>query len=78
MTLPLVLLAVFAVSAGWVGIPEEFPLIGGLLPNWFHDFVGGTLLEHPEAVTFSYIPLLTSLSSGVRWSLSGLGCISQG
>jgi NADH-quinone oxidoreductase subunit L len=60
MTLPLVLLAVFAVALGWVGIPEEFPLIGGLLPNWFHEFVGETLLEHPEAVKFSYVPLLTS------------------
>ncbi len=47
MTLPLVVLAVFAVSAGWVGIPEHFPVIGGLLPNWFHEFVGGTLLGAP-------------------------------
>lgn len=61
MTLPLVILAVFAVSFGWVGIPEHFPGLGGLLPNWFHEFVGGTLLEHPEGVEFSWIPLLTSL-----------------
>ncbi len=61
MTLPLVVLAVFAVAAGWVGIPEHFPVIGGLIPNWFHEFVGGTLLEHPEAVDFNAIPLLTSL-----------------
>ncbi len=61
MTLPLVILAFFAVVFGWVGIPEKFPLIGGLLPNWFHEFVGGTLLEHPEALPFNWIPLLTSL-----------------
>jgi NADH-quinone oxidoreductase subunit L len=61
MTLPLVILSIFSVGAGWVGIPEHFPAIGGLLPNWFHEFVGGTLLEHPEAVAFSAIPLLTSL-----------------
>jgi NADH-quinone oxidoreductase subunit L len=61
MTFPLVVLAVFAVGAGWVGIPEHFPVIGGLVPNWFHEFVGGTLLEHPEAVEFNIIPLLTSL-----------------
>lgn len=60
MTLPLAVLAVFAIAAGWVGIPEKFPLIGGIVPNWFHEFVGETLLEKPEAVTFSWVPLLTS------------------
>ncbi len=61
MTLPLVVLAVFAVGAGWLGIPEHFPVIGGLIPNWFHGFVGGTLLEHPQAMVFNAVPLLTSL-----------------
>jgi NADH-quinone oxidoreductase subunit L len=61
MTLPLAVLAVFAVGAGWVGIPEHFPGLGGLLPNWFHDFVGGTLAHHLAAVEFNIIPLLTSL-----------------
>ena len=61
MTLPLVILAVFAVGFGWLGIHQEFPLIGGLLPNFIHDFVGGTLLEHPETLPFNFIPLLTSL-----------------
>src|SRR5689334_14528111 len=45
MTAPLVILSVFAVAYGWVGIPEEFPLLGGILPNWIHEFVGGTLAE---------------------------------
>ena len=61
MTLPLVILAVFAISAGWVGIPEHFPGLGGLLPNWFHEFVGSTLAEVPPAPAFNFIPLLTSL-----------------
>jgi NADH-quinone oxidoreductase subunit L len=69
MTLPLVVLAVFALAAGWVGIPEEFPIIGGIIPNWLHDFVGGTLLEHPEAVHFNAIPLIVSLVV----ALGGLG-----
>jgi NADH-quinone oxidoreductase subunit L len=68
MTLPLVILAIFGVVIGWIGIPEGFPLIGGIIPNWFHEFVGGTLIEHPEAVTFSYVPLITS----VLVSLGGL------
>ena len=61
MTAPLVVLAFFAVTYGWVGIPENFPLLGGLVPNWFHEFVGGTLAEHPEVLEFNIIPLLTSL-----------------
>jgi NADH-quinone oxidoreductase subunit L len=61
MTLPLLILSVFAIGLGWLGIPEHFPILGGLIPNWLHDFVGGTLAEHPEAVAFNAIPLLTSL-----------------
>ncbi len=69
MTLPLIVLAIFAVSYGWVGIPEHFPILGGLVPNWFHEFVGSTLSEKPEAVPFNWAPLLTSLLV----SLGGLG-----
>jgi len=61
MTVPLMVLAFFAVAYGWVGIPEHFPVLGGLVPNWFHDFVGYTLAEVPETPEFSWIPLLTSL-----------------
>ena len=61
MTLPLVVLAFFAVTFGWVGIPEHFPGLGGIVPNWFHEFVGSTLAEHPETLPFNIVPLLTSL-----------------
>ncbi len=61
MTIPLIILAVFAIGFGWVGIPEHFPVIGGILPNWFHDFVVGTLAEHPHPVDFNMFPLLVSL-----------------
>ncbi len=61
MTTPLVVLSVFAVGFGWLGIPEHFPVIGGLIPNWFHEFVGGTLIEHPKTVEFSWVPLTISL-----------------
>ncbi len=37
-------------------------VLGGLIPNWFHEFVGGTLAELPKAVEFSWVPLITSLS----------------
>ncbi len=62
MTLPLVILAVFATGYGWVGIPDEFPLVGGIIPNWFHEFVGSSLAELPEAVRFQYQPLITSMA----------------
>jgi NADH-quinone oxidoreductase subunit L len=69
MTVPLMVLSVFAIGYGWVGIPEHFPLIGGLVPNWFHEFVGSTLAELPPVLEFSWIPLLTSLVV----ALGGLG-----
>jgi NADH-quinone oxidoreductase subunit L len=70
MTLPLVILSIFAIGAGWVGIPHDF--LGLHLPaSWFHDFVGSTLAESPEAVTFSWIPFGTSL-------LVALGGLSVG
>lgn len=71
MTTPLVVLATFAVSYGWIGIPESFPGLGGLLPNWFHQFVGHTV-HLPEAAMefeFSWVPLTTSLVV----ALGGLG-----
>ena len=64
MVVPLLILAVFAVTAGWVGVPKTFPLLGGVLPAWFNDFVGQMVTFEgqggaPEA--FNAIPLLTSL-----------------
>ena len=81
MTLPLAILAVFAIAFGWVGIPEQFPVLGGLLPNWWHEFIGSAFhvadsgkealmivaAEAEEA--HSPIPLITSLIV----SLGGLG-----
>jgi NADH-quinone oxidoreductase subunit L len=61
MTIPLIILAVFSIGAGYVGIPEDFPILGGLIPNFFHIFVGETLLEHPEKIRFSFVPLAISL-----------------
>lgn len=61
MTIPLIILSIFALGFGWVGIPEHFPVLGGLLPNWFHEFVGSTLTEVPEGAPFSWVPLGVSL-----------------
>jgi len=69
MTLPLILLGVFAVVAGWAGIPEA--LTAGTIPNWFHEFVGATLFEHPEPLVFNFTPMLDSI-------LISLGGLSLG
>ena len=56
MTVPLVVLSVFAIFAGYLNVPEEFPVFGpivnalGLGTGWFHHFIGGTLVEHPAAL----------------------------
>ncbi|MBI4928026.1 MAG: NADH-quinone oxidoreductase subunit L [Anaerolineae bacterium] len=67
MVIPLMVLAFFAVAAGWVGIPEKFPLLGAISPNWFGHFVG-SMLHGEEHEVKSYIPLLVSLAV----SLGGL------
>ncbi|HEX7976276.1 MAG TPA: NADH-quinone oxidoreductase subunit L, partial [Anaerolineales bacterium] len=60
MVIPLVILSIFAIGAGWVGIPQDF--WGLSLPqSWFHGFVGQTLLERPTAVAFTWAPFLTSV-----------------
>ncbi len=68
MTFPLIVLAVIALTIGWVGIPEDFFLIGGYVPNWLHEFLAVLSPDHPKAVAFNFIPVLTSIFVG----LSGL------
>jgi len=64
MTVPLMVLAVFAVAGGWIGIPTSFPVLGALSTNPFHHYIGGLAealhIEVGELV-FSAVPLLTSL-----------------
>jgi NADH-quinone oxidoreductase subunit L len=71
MTVPLMILAVFAIILGWSGISESFPLIGGILPNFVHEFIGGTLLEPPEVLPFNAWPLIVSI-------IAALGGLSLG
>lgn len=69
MTMPLAILAIFAVGAGWAGIPEKFPLLGGLIPNWFETFTGSMLGHEEHTAVFNAIPLIVSIVV----SLGGLG-----
>lgn len=61
MIVPLLVLAFFAVTAGWAGIPQKFPLLGGIIPNWFDEFVGSMLLGETLHAVESSLPLITSL-----------------
>ncbi len=74
MTLPLVLLAIFAVGAGWAGIPDNFLGTEGVFYNAYHHFVGATvehtfdelyelhLIHHAiETLPFNYVPLTASI-----------------
>ncbi len=74
MTGPLMVLAVFAVAFGWVGVPKHFPVLGGLLPKWFQPWVAATfeglLPEHGE-LEFSSFPLLVSISVALGGLLVG-------
>ncbi len=56
MELPLVVLAFFAITAGFIGIHAD--LVG---KNPLHDFLAGTLLEHPLAIPFNVAPMLVSM-----------------
>ncbi len=65
MTAPLVVLAFFALVTGFVGVHPDFPILGAILSpgesSPFHEFVGGTLLEHPEALPFNPTAVATSV-----------------
>ncbi|MFN2152242.1 MAG: NADH-quinone oxidoreductase subunit L [Anaerolineales bacterium] len=61
MTLPLVVLAFFAITYGWVGIPDDFMSRNFGPRNWFHDWVASTLPEHLETIHFNWLPLLASV-----------------
>ena len=63
MTIPLMVLSVFAVASGWVGIPHSFPGLGAVVPNLFEEFLAPMLETHEvELVAHtSLVPLFTSL-----------------
>lgn len=74
MQAPLILLAVFAFGAGFVGVPTDFPIFGAIFSpeyNYFHHLVvyalpymenGGYEVFHVDAPAFNWIPVLTSVA----------------
>ncbi len=65
MTVPLLILAVFAIAAGWAGIPETFPGLGAVVKGWFLNYMGTqaeVLGLHAETLPFDPAPLLISIT----------------
>ncbi len=67
MQAPLILLAFFALFAGFVGVPPDFPIFGAIFApevNPFFDFTKYTLLVEiqPAKPDFSLIPVFTSFA----------------
>jgi NADH-quinone oxidoreductase subunit L len=81
MTWPLILITPFAIGLGWAGIPEHFPGIGGLIPNWLEHYVEPYIeyqaseVSHPE---FSMTPLLVSIAVAVGGLLVGFLVYGRG
>ncbi|MGD8855874.1 MAG: NADH-quinone oxidoreductase subunit L [Chloroflexota bacterium] len=80
MTVPLLVLSVFALFAGLFGVPEKFPVLGSLIDNNLFEHFVATTIEEPlielfgkpalEGVVlaveqFSYVPLALSVLAAV-------------
>jgi NADH-quinone oxidoreductase subunit L len=64
MTLPLIVLAFFAITAGFVGVHPDLPILGSIFSpdgNPFFKFIAPTLPVEPEKIAFSWVPVLTSI-----------------
>ena len=76
MTVPLMLLAVFALTLGFAGVPEE---IVGHGNNWFHGFVGH---EYPATPLSVPVMLLSSVLAvgglGLGWLVYGRKPLAHG
>jgi len=65
MTVPLILMAPFAIGLGWFGIPVGFPGLGSIFPNWIEHQLEPYIkylsfeFPHPE---FNLFVLLVSLA----------------
>ncbi|GIK43054.1 MAG: NADH-quinone oxidoreductase subunit L [Chloroflexota bacterium] len=65
MTMPLVVLAVFAVFLGFINVPADFPVIGPLIGGWLHGFAGEVHLLAEEAtpgLVFEAVPFTASVA----------------
>ncbi len=57
MTVPLVVLSIFALFAGLSGVPEKFPILGPLFNNNFFEHFVATTIEEPMIFIFGVAPM---------------------
>lgn len=74
MTLPLVVLAFFAIFAGFINVPKDFMLFGDIfkglgIAGWLKEFISPMLAVKEEAPAFNIVPVLFSLAVAI----GGLG-----
>ncbi len=76
MTGPLVILSFFALTLGFVGLPEE---IIGQGRNWFHGFVGHAFPATPLSVTVMTLSALLALGGLLlSWLVYGRKALEKG
>jgi NADH-quinone oxidoreductase subunit L len=76
MTVPLILLSFFALTLGFVGIPEE---IIGQGNNWFHHFVGHEFPATPLSIQVMLLSSVLAVSGlGIGWLVYGRKPLLQG
>ncbi len=65
MTIPLIVLAVFALFLGFINVPKDFPVFGAVLGDgayWLKNFLMSGLVEKEPTIPFNIIPVLFSLA----------------
>lgn len=82
MEFPLIVLAFFAIFAGFIGVHTDFPLLGAL-DNPLHGFLSETLLEHPPVFDLDGLPILLSIvialgGLGLGWWVYGRRPLAEG
>ena len=76
MTTPLIVLAFFAITLGFVGIPEE---IVGHGNNWFHNFIGHEYPATPLSIQVMVLSSVLAVSGlGLGWLVYGRKPLLQG
>jgi NADH-quinone oxidoreductase subunit L len=76
MTVPLIILAFFAITLGFVGIPEE---IVGYGNNWWHHFVGEEFPSTPLSVPVMVLSSVLSVGGlGLGWFIYGRKPLEKG
>jgi NADH-quinone oxidoreductase subunit L len=68
MTVPAIILALIVMGLGWIGIPTYYPVIGGLIPDWFEKFV----TARGESVQLPQHFVWQPLAVGLLFALGGL------